>query len=126
METLASLYPDIGINRAKFKTLPSNIIIIILYIIFMCVTCFAGNHFQDLNNRKVIFDDFAKEYGFDPLLAENWYKIKKRQFIRHKVNIIFIVPSFIIDLFHSLEIPLFILIESNRVEILSLVTMEIT
>jgi hypothetical protein len=33
-------------------------------------------HWTDLQNCRKWFCDFAKAKGFDPLVAENWYKVR--------------------------------------------------
>lgn len=40
---------------------------------------------QDPQYRKRFFESFAKDNEFDPLVAENWYNITKKQILAEKV-----------------------------------------
>eukprot|EP00026_Physarum_polycephalum_P000662 Phypoly_transcript_00663.p1 GENE.Phypoly_transcript_00663~~Phypoly_transcript_00663.p1 ORF type:complete len:1097 (+),score=133.55 Phypoly_transcript_00663:927-4217(+) len=62
---VTSIYPDIGIDRNKFSTLPSN-------------------YWRDPMNRRNFFDALAKKHGFDPLIRENWYKVSGRKIRKSK------------------------------------------
>ena len=33
----------------------------------------SEKHWSNETNRREVFDNFAKENGFDPLIAESWY-----------------------------------------------------
>jgi hypothetical protein len=46
----------------------------------------TGGYWADISRRKEFFDAFAKEHGFDPLVAENWYKITSQKIEERKVN----------------------------------------
>ena len=35
--------------------------------------------------HKEIFDSFAKVHSFDPLIADNWYKISRDELFKDKV-----------------------------------------
>ena len=39
---------------------------------------------QGMNSRKFL-EEFAKSKNFNPLVAENWYKVQKKDFTKHKV-----------------------------------------
>eukprot|EP00026_Physarum_polycephalum_P003272 Phypoly_transcript_03282.p1 GENE.Phypoly_transcript_03282~~Phypoly_transcript_03282.p1 ORF type:complete len:817 (+),score=97.02 Phypoly_transcript_03282:362-2452(+) len=43
-------------------------------------------HPLDMNfgNRKRFFENYAKQHGFDPLIAEHWYSVTNAMFITHK------------------------------------------
>eukprot|EP00026_Physarum_polycephalum_P003407 Phypoly_transcript_03418.p1 GENE.Phypoly_transcript_03418~~Phypoly_transcript_03418.p1 ORF type:complete len:724 (+),score=75.11 Phypoly_transcript_03418:129-2300(+) len=44
-------------------------------------------HFwQELGNRKEFFDKVARDKGFDPLVAENWYSITRKMIEQKKGN----------------------------------------
>jgi len=60
IKALVHLYPDIGIDRKKFKHAPQN-------------------YWLAAHNRRAFFDNFAKLNGFDPLVPANWHKIKYDQ-----------------------------------------------
>eukprot|EP00026_Physarum_polycephalum_P004291 Phypoly_transcript_04309.p1 GENE.Phypoly_transcript_04309~~Phypoly_transcript_04309.p1 ORF type:complete len:715 (+),score=105.32 Phypoly_transcript_04309:82-2145(+) len=54
------VYPNIGVRKEKF-------------------TIYHVGHWDEYENRKKFFDDFAKDHGFDPSIPENWYKINAHQ-----------------------------------------------
>jgi hypothetical protein len=43
-----------------------------------------GNWMQNMRNRRKIFDEFAKQVGFDPLVEANWYGKSKHMLISEK------------------------------------------
>lgn len=40
------------------------------------------NDWSETSNHKRFFDDFAAEHNFDPLVASNWYKQKRRAVVQ--------------------------------------------
>eukprot|EP00026_Physarum_polycephalum_P003660 Phypoly_transcript_03673.p1 GENE.Phypoly_transcript_03673~~Phypoly_transcript_03673.p1 ORF type:complete len:675 (+),score=95.36 Phypoly_transcript_03673:213-2237(+) len=58
-EALTHLYPNIGLQKHKFFH--------------------SSGHWQNVQNRKRFFDDFARDHKFDPLSPENWYPITSDQ-----------------------------------------------
>lgn len=42
-------------------------------------------HWVDVENRKKLFDSYAKDNKFDPLVSENWYSVKKEDVLKVKV-----------------------------------------
>jgi DNA ligase-1 len=60
VKALLALFPDIGLDESNFVTVPRN-------------------HFADTNNTRKLYEDFARQRGFDPLVAENWYPITYMQ-----------------------------------------------
>jgi len=57
VDALYDLFPDIKIEKTKFSFVPYN-------------------YWANVANRKRLFEQFAKERGFDPLIPDNWYGIK--------------------------------------------------
>eukprot|EP00026_Physarum_polycephalum_P002189 Phypoly_transcript_02194.p1 GENE.Phypoly_transcript_02194~~Phypoly_transcript_02194.p1 ORF type:complete len:921 (+),score=154.23 Phypoly_transcript_02194:106-2868(+) len=55
------LFPNLHLEEAKFNIFPVGF-------------------WKSMVNRKKFLDDFARENKFDPLIAQNWYKITTRQF----------------------------------------------
>jgi hypothetical protein len=43
------------------------------------------HYWKELGNRKEFFDNLARENGFDPLVAENWYSITRKMIEQKKV-----------------------------------------
>eukprot|EP00026_Physarum_polycephalum_P003023 Phypoly_transcript_03032.p1 GENE.Phypoly_transcript_03032~~Phypoly_transcript_03032.p1 ORF type:complete len:830 (+),score=97.20 Phypoly_transcript_03032:47-2536(+) len=59
------LYPDIGLDRNKFQQYPNS-------------------YWLDATNRRKFFVEFAKQNGFDPLVAEHWYAFSKMDVLQSK------------------------------------------
>eukprot|EP00026_Physarum_polycephalum_P001044 Phypoly_transcript_01045.p1 GENE.Phypoly_transcript_01045~~Phypoly_transcript_01045.p1 ORF type:complete len:1215 (-),score=190.78 Phypoly_transcript_01045:36-3680(-) len=53
---LMDLFPNIGLNPAKFKKAPQG-------------------YWEDEKNRRLMFCDIAHQQNFDPLLPNNWYSV---------------------------------------------------
>lgn len=45
-----------------------------------------GKYWNNAQNRRKFFDDFAAKRGFDALIAENWYPIQQKDIIAVKVR----------------------------------------
>jgi hypothetical protein len=48
-----------------------------------------GNYWDSATNRRAFFEQFAVFNGFDPLIAENWYKISKNMICEAKVSLLY-------------------------------------
>jgi len=58
VKTLMDVYPNIGLKERRFRK--------------------KSNRFwHSAENRRNVFIEYAGKHGFDPLVAENWYTIKK-------------------------------------------------
>lgn len=53
----------------------------------------AGNYWKDRNNRREFFVNFAKQKGFDALIASNWFSRNPKSIIEAKVQ--FALDSFL-------------------------------
>jgi len=51
-KALLDLFPGIGLDKSELK---------------------SSRRWTDAGNRRKFFENYAKQCGFDPLLAENWY-----------------------------------------------------
>lgn len=49
--------------------------------------------YKTIDERRVFFEKFAKEKGFDPLIPENWYKVTLGDFLKQKVLFPFFSPN---------------------------------
>jgi len=65
IKALTHLYPDIGLDTTKFRVV-------------------RGNHWADERNQKEFFDTYAKDNGFDPLVASNWYSVTRQNILKCK------------------------------------------
>jgi hypothetical protein len=62
---LAEVYPDIGLDKNKFM------------------------QWDKISTRRAFFDKIAKEKGFNPLVAENWFKITPEEIVSFQVYPLF-------------------------------------
>jgi len=67
VQTLMSLFPSIGLDEKKFVQV-------------------SRAYFTDVKTRKSYFDAFAKKKGFDPLVADNWYKTQAKDLHKSKTR----------------------------------------
>lgn len=44
-------------------------------------------YWAEITNRRAFFCEFAAEKSFDPLIADNWNSVTKRQVVAKKVHI---------------------------------------
>ena len=76
------LFPEIGLDVTKFASVPSKKTLrnieLIIYLEF---------HWSDNYNRRQFFEQVAQKRGFDPLIAENWYKVRNTFMLNLKVQI---------------------------------------
>eukprot|EP00026_Physarum_polycephalum_P001189 Phypoly_transcript_01190.p1 GENE.Phypoly_transcript_01190~~Phypoly_transcript_01190.p1 ORF type:complete len:754 (+),score=55.74 Phypoly_transcript_01190:1305-3566(+) len=59
--TIASLFPEIGIDKHEFR---------------------KHNYWADQANRKEFLDRYAKAHMFDPLVAQNWYSTRLKHLLK--------------------------------------------
>jgi len=64
-QALQSVFPNILLDPSKF-------------------TRCERNHWQVPENRRHLFESFAKTNGFDSLVPENWYAVPTKKFIKFK------------------------------------------
>eukprot|EP00026_Physarum_polycephalum_P001094 Phypoly_transcript_01095.p1 GENE.Phypoly_transcript_01095~~Phypoly_transcript_01095.p1 ORF type:complete len:1190 (+),score=164.67 Phypoly_transcript_01095:101-3670(+) len=65
VKALMTIFPDLDLNPSNFSTLPSKF-------------------WNSLKNRREFFDKFAALENFDPLVAENWYSVKREAIYSQK------------------------------------------
>ena len=46
-----------------------------LFMLCSCINDVTVNYWKGVRNRRRFFDNVAKEFKFDPLVAANWYKV---------------------------------------------------
>jgi hypothetical protein len=54
--------------------------------------CCLARYWAKPENRKNFFVEFAKERGFDPEIAENWYSVDLSDMRKKKVTLNFPLP----------------------------------
>jgi hypothetical protein len=82
---LQALFPEISIDKQKFwaQGLPPSFSLLFLsplpllsplsILILPLLTHFLFLFLVSWKKRRKYFENYAKEHGFDPLVAENWY-----------------------------------------------------
>jgi hypothetical protein len=81
------LYPHINIDPSKFLIRPRTFLFISLFPLslpFFLFLFIEGYWFNKKNVRKFL-DELAESHGFDPLNAENWYRITTNNIFARKV-----------------------------------------
>ena len=60
-----------------------------LLLSFPCTYFFSffllGGHWNEIQNRREFFDNFALSHGFDPLVPQHWYPVTQQQVLETKV-----------------------------------------
>lgn len=79
-DALMDLYPNIGMDRQLFSTALGNSLPFV-----SSFNAHIDKHFHSAENRTAFFDEFAKNRGFDPLLADKWSTISKAEIMEEKV-----------------------------------------
>jgi len=84
---LVGLFPEVSFDESKFLIVPSMPFYFCCHSVLLCSLFsphsfsnlfITGAFWKELKNRKKVFDRFAKENKFDPLIADNWYSIGYR------------------------------------------------
>jgi hypothetical protein len=78
---LLAAYPDIGLRKELFRTIPST------YLLHDPTSTDnkVGHHWEEEANRKAFFDSVAEKRCFDPLLAHHWYQLRTKAILSFKV-----------------------------------------
>ena len=83
---LQDVYPDIGLDSNRFSKKPgmstSPSPYQFTYLLFYFVSFhISGNYWNNDDNKREFFKQFAAKRGFDPLIATNWYSVPLRLLI---------------------------------------------
>jgi hypothetical protein len=96
---LPDLFPDVKFDELQFASIPSNDYPLSLsplssfslssfssrFLLPIKLFC-VGNYLQDRENKTAFFLKFASKKGFDHLLPENWYPVKREDVLKEPVN----------------------------------------
>jgi hypothetical protein len=92
-QALIDLFPNLEIDKTKFEH-ASNLNSFSFYLFsfffsFSLSTCnFEHTEiWQTAENRRKFFEEYAREKGFDPLIADNWYQQSIKDVVAKKVKI---------------------------------------
>lgn len=77
-KALLEAYPSLSFQPRVFGTLLFILPVIIINIFMVDWT--------KLKKRRECFDDYAKDRGFNPHIAENWYSISYSKLVEDKVS----------------------------------------
>jgi hypothetical protein len=57
---------------------------------------YIGSHWLDPNNRRNLLNSFARDKGFDPLIASNWYSLDTLENFLHTPKVCALLSYIII------------------------------
>ena len=93
IRALQDVYPNIGLEDAKFSHLTSRSPLSSLFPSLSPslsrslhpLTLQTEGYWKSRNKHREFFDKFAAKNAFDPLVADNWYNIKTSVVLQEKV-----------------------------------------
>ncbi len=85
IDAVLQLYPNIGLSFVKFDVLPSEYFPLLSFLFLFVNKFLLDNYWHSEDNRRNFFREIANTMKFDPLVATNWYKIKKEDILPFKV-----------------------------------------
>ena len=105
---LVELFPEIAFLVENFATMPRmslSIFYLLSFVSLSILSIYISNFMKEpdwrfYTNRKLFFEKYASERGFDPANHENWYTEESQQFL-HEVRETYIYFSFLNLLFSS-------------------------
>ena len=112
-DCLMQLYPDIGLQPSKFGLCmtSSHLRHLLLYScsLFRSLPLAIPLLIIIVAPRKAILMHFAKSRGFDPLVADNWYKVSSEDISSFPVrSFLFLSLPLSLSLFLSPSLSLFL------------------
>lgn len=88
VKALIHSFPDLHLDPSLFDTISSifsnsfNTMLLLLTLIYYYV---KEKYWNNVDNRKKFFIDYAARNHFDPLVANNWYNVPRDDIIAEKV-----------------------------------------
>lgn len=134
---LFNLFPEIGLDINKFRIVPSKyssfkpfyFYLIFIFCLkpkfkatrifldsfFFCSLFFMwllGNHWLEFDNRRQFFYKLAESQGFDPLIADHWYKVDTKMLNSKVTECISFFPFLLLETpflnyFHSGKVVIY-------------------
>jgi hypothetical protein len=80
----------ISFDSARFIRNPSTLFSAVFFSHYLfAFFIYIEYHWREAKNTRSFLDNFATEHQFDPLIAENWYRVstlalKKAMVFKHK------------------------------------------
>lgn len=89
VRALLHAYPDIGLDKYLFSSLPRmHLIFVVSVICSLTHITIIGNHYQKKENQKEFFDRLARSLSVNPLNPSHWYSLSEEKLKRVKVFIL--------------------------------------
>jgi hypothetical protein len=95
VKAISHLFPEIQFDITKFAYPPSMRLSLCakpllifkktIYKTKNVITFYEEYLWADLQKRRRFFENFAKDNGFDPLVATNWYGVSQERILSAKV-----------------------------------------
>ena len=88
---LLDLFPNIGLTKSKFMCMFFLFFFFFyshsfIYTSFLFFNYCNAVFWRDSNNRRRFFEEYAKEEGFNPLIAADWYTQTLDKLMLNKVS----------------------------------------
>jgi hypothetical protein len=83
-KALIVLFPEIGLDKSKFMSLPSITTFFSPYLYLR----FVDGYWKDIENRRQLLSAFACSKDKDPLSPKTWYNVDFNTFLSYKVTFI--------------------------------------
>ena len=127
-----NVFPELDLDEFKFRFIPSMPIFTFFFFFFFLFSFFSLlliamnsrslyslDHFwQDMQNRRWLFEAFANREGFDSNVASHWYSCSRDLFV-HKVSQHYLTSSqlFSLSLSSSCSLPSFFMLLLTKFEV---------
>ena len=101
VETLMDIFPNIGLDPRRFCSSKSPLPIALL-ILFQSprVNIILDPNFTVVQNRRKLFDNYAKEHSFNPLVEQNWYAVDMKDLLNAKVCYIYYLSNYLLSIIY--------------------------
>ena len=94
-KALLDIFPNIGLDRSLFNFRPRISLTPSFYFILLIIPSSSllfffftsENFWQEKGNMRKFFDSIARSKKFNPLTADNWYKLTSRNVLQVKVTL---------------------------------------
>lgn len=84
--TLREVFPEVRFDESKFVSKPG--IFCLLSVCRIILMDGLANYWQDLQNRRIFLENYARTNNFDPLISENWYSLTREKLLRSEVRLL--------------------------------------
>jgi hypothetical protein len=74
VKALMAVFPEIGLEEIKFHKQPSTFI---HYLLIKHFLMYIGKFWRSIEARRAVFNNFARQRGFNPLVGRNWIGLSR-------------------------------------------------